>query len=99
MTKRRLAICGENGLAIWNAAFDVLEQTVGAWNHRRNVFGTYVVAAEAISPVATVYCDPAKDVTTPAPLAARVMAWPPAEVTTVAAEPPKARNRGSEVFA
>ena len=41
------------------------------------------VAAAAAAQVATVYSDPAKLVTTPAPLVASVMASPPAEVTIV----------------
>ena len=44
--------------------------------------------ALAISPVAAVYTEPANVVTTPAPLSARVIAAPPAEVMTVAALPP-----------
>jgi len=44
--------------------------------------------AEPIAAVATVYCEPAKDVTFPAPLVARVIALPPSEVTTVANDPP-----------
>ena len=41
--------------------------------------------ADATAAVATVYCDPANDVTLPAPDPARVMAWPPTDVTTVTA--------------
>ena len=55
---------------------------------RRNAY------AEAIAAVATVYCEPAKEVTLPAPLVASVMAAPPTEVTTVTADPPIASKLG-----
>ena len=45
------------------------------------------MASEAASEVATVYTLPAKDVTTPAPEVARVIASPPALVMIVNAEP------------
>ena len=42
----------------------------------------------------TVYSEPANDVTTPAPLAARVTAGPPTDVTILSATPPMARGYG-----
>lgn len=49
-----------------------------------------VEAAEPAAPVATVYTEPPKLVTTPPALPASVIAWPPALVTTVKACPPTA---------
>lgn len=48
---------------------------------------------EAAAAVATVYWDPANEVTAPAPEDAKVMALPPSEVTMVAADPPIAAKR------
>ena len=57
-----------------------------------------LVARLPISPVAAVYTEPAKVVTTPAPLVASVMASPPAEVMIVASEPPIAiETKGVDV--
>lgn len=56
-----------------------------------------MVAAEntdAASPVTTVYWLPAKEVRSPKPLGARVIAAPPAEVMTVATFPPIAIEIG-----
>ena len=50
------------------------------------------VASVPASEVATVYTEPAKDVTSPAPLVASVIAWPPADVTIVATCPPTAES-------
>ena len=52
------------------------------------------VAAVPAAAVATVYSEPAKLVTTPAPLVASVIAWPPAEVMIVSASPATAVNEG-----
>jgi hypothetical protein len=52
----------------------------------------FLEVKEAAAAVATVYSEPAKEVTAPAPLVARVTAWPPADVITVATEPPMARR-------
>lgn len=49
-----------------------------------------VVCGEAAADVAIVYTEPAKDVMSPAPLDASVMASPPAEVMTVITWPSKA---------
>lgn len=49
-----------------------------------------VVCGEAAADVAIVYTEPAKDVMSPAPLDASVMASPPAEVMTVITCPSKA---------
>ena len=46
----------------------------------------------AAAAVAMEYCDPANEVRTPAPSVARVMASPPADVTTVNAWPPAAEE-------
>lgn len=60
-----------------------------------------LVAAEntdAASPVTTVYWLPAKEVRSPKPLGARVIAAPPAEVMTVATFPPIAIKMVSYPF-
>lgn len=46
------------------------------------------------TPVATVYTEPPKEVTAPAPLVASVMAFPPSEVITVTKDPPAAKQWG-----
>ena len=53
--------------------------------------------AEAAAAVATVYSEPANDVTCPAPLVASVIAWPPLEVTTVANDPPMAIETSDQI--
>ena len=53
--------------------------------------------AEAAAAVATVYSEPANDVTCPAPLVASVIAWPPLEVITVANDPPIAKGTSDQI--
>ena len=50
------------------------------------------VSLDTARAVATLYTDPPNEVATPAPLSARVMPTPPAEVISVNALPPAAAN-------
>jgi hypothetical protein len=68
-------------------------ENFSAYDNMVDMLSTHAAAAAA---VATVYSEPAKDVTFPAPLVARVIASPPLEVTTVANDPPMARNNISQ---
>ena len=54
-------------------------------------------ATDTARAVATLYTDPPNEVATPAPLSARVMPTPPAEVISVNALPPAAVNTQKNV--
>lgn len=56
-----------------------------------------LLVTDATAAVATVYWEPAKEVTAPAPEAARVIAPPPTLVTMVTALPPAAEKKISNV--